>query len=131
MYYETTTATSSSDMMAALAGLGMVVWLVAMVISILMIVSLWKIFTKAGKPGWGSIVPFYNFYLQTEIAFGNGWLFLLYLVPIANIVMAIMTPFKMAKAFGKGTGFGFGLWLIPIVFYPILAFGDAEYQGAE
>lgn len=131
MYYETTTTTASSDMIALLAGLGIGIWLVAMIISVLMIISLWKIFTKAGKPGWGSLIPFYNYYLLTEITYGNGWLFLLLCIPFANFVFMIMMAFKLAKVFGKGTGFGFGVWLLPVIFYPILAFGDAEYQGAE
>ena len=99
-------------------------------LAIFMIVSMWKIFEKAGEPGWGAIVPFYSSYLEFKIAFGNGWYFLLLLIPIVNIVFSIMLPFKMAKAFGKGVGFGFGLLFLSIIFYPILAFGDAEYKNA-
>lgn len=97
-------------------------------IAVFMIVCMWKIFEKAGEPGWGAIVPFYNLYLVFKIALGNGWYFLFLLIPFVNIVFAIMLPFKLAKAFGKGVGFGFGLLLLDIIFYPILAFGSAEYQ---
>ena len=99
------------------------------IMCVVMFVALWKIFTKAGKPGWGAIVPIYDLYLEFEIAFGNGWLFLLMLVPIVNFVVAIILPFKLAKAFGKGAGFGLGLLFLPIIFHLILAFGSAEYQN--
>ena len=125
--YGLETSTSTTQSMSTGTLVAYVIFYLA--IGIFMLVTMWKIFTKAGQPGWGAIVPFYNLYLEFKIAFGNGWLFLLLLVPIANIVVSIMLPFKMAKAFGKGTGFGFGLLFISIIFYPILAFGSAEYQN--
>ena len=99
--------------------------IISIAIVVFMIVCLWKVFKKAGEPGWGAIVPFYDLYLEFKIAFGNGWFFLFLLIPFA-----IMLPFKMAKAFGKGVGFGFGLLFLSIIFYPILAFGDAKYKNA-
>lgn len=68
-------------------------------------------------------------YILYKIAWGNGWRFLRLLVPIANVVVAIMMLFKLAKSFGKGTGFGFGLLFLMPIFILILAFGDARYQG--
>ncbi len=112
----------------ALAGLG-VYMVIMLVIAILAIVAYWKIFSKAGEPGWASIVPFYNNYVLFKIAMGNGWLFLLMLVPVVNCVVAIMAIFKLAKAFGKGVGFGFGLLFLAPIFLLILAFGSAEYEG--
>jgi len=89
-------------------------------------------FEKAGEPGWAAIVPLYNAYVMFKIAWGNGWKFLLLLIPIANIVFAIMLPFKLAKAFGKSSGFGAGLLFLSVVFYPILAFDNSiKYVGAE
>lgn len=105
--------------------------LVCLAVVVFMLVCLWKIYAKAGKPGWGAIVPFYNMYLLYDIAMGNGWLFLLTLVPLVNFVMGIVLMFKMAKAFGKGVGFGFGLLFLSFIFYPILAFGSAEYEGPQ
>lgn len=131
MYYEAGVSASSSDMMAVLAAFGMGIMIVGLVMSVIMIISLWKIYEKAEKPGWGSLIPFYTNYLLAEITYGNGWLFLLLCIPFVNFVFLIMMAFKLAKVFGKGTGFGFGLWLLPVIFYPILAFGDAEYQGVE
>ncbi len=129
MYYETTA--SSSDVLALLAAFGLGILVVGLVIGVIMIVSLWKIYEKAGKPGWGSLIPFYTNYLYAEITYGNGWLFLLLFIPFVNLVFLVMMSFKLAKVFGKGVGFGFGLWLLPVIFYPILAFGNAEYQGVE
>lgn len=95
--------------------------------TVISIIAMWKIFKKAGEPGWGSIIPFYASYIQFKIAFGNGWLFLLLLVPFVNCVMLILFAFKLASAFGKGIGFGFGLLFLPFVFQLILAFDSSKY----
>ena len=101
----------------------------SLVMAIISIIALWKIFEKANEPGWASIIPFYNLYVLFKIVWGKGWYFLLLLIPIANIVIAIIHVFKLAKVFDKGTGFGFGLLFLPFIFNLILAFGDAQYQG--
>ncbi|MCM1498529.1 MAG: DUF5684 domain-containing protein [Clostridium sp.] len=103
--------------------------IVALVICVLLIVACWRIYAKAGEPGWASLVPFYSNYVLFKIAFGNGWLFLLMFVPIVNIVVSIMLIFKLAKAFGQGVGFGFGLLFLSPIFLLILAFGSSEYEG--
>lgn len=113
---------------AIMAGMG-VYLVVVLALSILLIVANWKIYSKAGEPGWASIVPFYCNYVLFKIAMGNGWLFLLMLVPVVNIVVSIMVIFKLASAFGKGIGFGFGLLFLSPIFLLILGFGSAEYQG--
>ncbi len=116
---------------AALAAAFGTYGIVILIVSILVIVAQWKIFTKAGEHGWASIIPFYNNYVLFKIAMGNGWLFLLCLVPVVNFVILIVCMFKLAKAFGKGVGFGFGLWLLTPIFMMILGFGSAEYVGVE
>lgn len=121
--YDATAATAAASIL-------MVYCIVLLVISILVLVSQWKLFSKAGEPGWASIVPIYNLYVLFKIAFGSGWLFLLTLVPFVNIVIVIMLYFKLAKAFGKGIGFGFGLLFLSPIFFPILAFGSSRYIGA-
>lgn len=103
--------------------------IISLAVCVVLLVGLWKLFVKAGKPGWAAIVPFYNMYCMYQISFGNGWLFLLTFVPIVNFVFSIMLCFKLAKAFGKGTGFGFGLLFLSPIFMCILGFGDAEYVG--
>lgn len=110
-------------------GLGALVF--GLAIAIVIIVAMWKLFEKAGKPGWGCLIPFYNNYCLFDMAFGNGWLFLLMFLPIVNFVIIIMLFFKLAKAFGKGIGFGFGLLFLSIVFLPILGLGSAEYDGPQ
>lgn len=99
-----------------------------LIISIINIIAMWRIFSKAGEPGWASIVPIYNLYVLFKIAFGSGWMFLLCLVPFVNVIISIVLVFKLAKAFGHGIGFGFGLWLLNPIFMIILAFGSSEYQ---
>ena len=90
---------------AALAAAFGTYGIVILIVSILVIVAQWKIFTKAGEHGWASIIPFYNNYVLFKIAMGNGWLFLLCLVPVVNFVILIVCMFKLAKAFGLDFGF--------------------------
>ncbi|MDG2389813.1 MAG: DUF5684 domain-containing protein [Planctomycetaceae bacterium] len=97
---------------------------------VLMIASMWKVFTKAGKPGWASIVPIYNVIVMLEIAGKPIWWILLFFIPLVNIVIALLVVIDFAKAFGKGTGYALGLIFLGFIFYPMLAFGDAQYQGA-
>jgi len=98
---------------------------------VLMIVGFWKVFTKAGEPGWASIVPIYNVVVMLRIAGMPLWWIILFFIPIVSIVPAFVLPINLAEKFGKGTGFGIGLALLPFIFYPVLGFGDAQYQGAS
>ncbi len=100
--------------------LGLIVFLIA---------SLWKVFEKAGHPGWAAIVPFYNIYILTQIAGKPTWWMILFFIPIANIVAAIIVWHGVSLNFGKDAGFTVGLVLLGIVFIPILGFGDAKYIG--
>lgn len=115
---------------AAAAGVMMVYMVVLLIISIISLVGLWKIFVKAGKPGWGAIIPIYNMYCLFEMSFGTGWLFLLCFVPCVNAVMMIIMWIKLAQAFGKGAGFGVGILFFPFIFLPMLGFGDAQFVGS-
>ncbi|MCK4311399.1 MAG: signal peptidase I [Candidatus Cloacimonetes bacterium] len=96
-----------------------------------MIITMWKIFVKAGKPGWACLIPDHSIVLIFDIVGRPGWWWFLLLIPIVNIIILIIVIFDFAKAFGKGVGFGFGLLLLGIIFYPILAFGSAEYIGGK
>lgn len=108
---------------------GPVVMIVYAAIIILIIASMWRVFTKAGKPGWAAIIPIYNIVVLLQIAGQPLWWLVLCFIPIANIFALFAIQFGVAKAFGKGIGFGVGLALLGFIFYPILAFGDARYQG--
>ena len=101
----------------------------SLAIIVLGIVAMWKVFEKAGEPGWAAIIPFYNLYVLFKITWGNGWKFLLLLIPIAIFVFAIITMVKLAKAFGKSGGFAVGLIFLSVIFYCILAFDHSEYVG--
>lgn len=98
-------------------------------VSILIIVACWKIFNKAGKPGWACIVPIYNLYVFVQIAGKPGWWLVLLLIPFVNFIISIILYIEIAKKFGKGAGFGIGMVLLPFIFFPILAFSDAQYES--
>lgn len=89
----------------------------------------WRIFEKADQPGWAAIIPIYNLVVVLRIIGRPMWWILLLLIPIINIFAAAIISIDLAKSFGKGTGFGIGLWLLGFIFGPILAFGNATYEG--
>lgn len=104
-------------------------YLLLLAIAVVEIVALWKIFAKAGEPGWAAIVPFYNTYVMTKIAGYNPVMFLLFLIPLVNIVFGIMVLLGIGRAFGKSTGWSIGLLVIlNIVGMLILGFGKDEYR---
>lgn len=115
----------SSSGTGSLGGL----FLMSSILSLVMIVSQWKVFTKAGKPGWASIVPVYNMIVMIQIADLSLVYLLLFFVPIANIYALFKIYIGIAHKFGKSTGFGVGLIFLTIIFMPMLAFGDAVYEG--
>ena len=108
---------------------GPLFWIFWVAFMILMIVGVWKIFTKAGQPGWASIIPIYNWYVWCKIVGRPGWWVLLLFIPFVNFIVGIVLCIDLAKSFGKGVGFGIGLVLLPLIFCPILGFGSAQYQG--
>jgi hypothetical protein len=109
------------------SGLGAVGTIIYLAIIVVEIAALWMVFTKAGRPGWGAIIPLYNSYLLTTIAGKPGWWLILYFIPFVNIVMYIIVLLSLARAFGRGTGFAVGLILLSPIFIPILGFGDSKY----
>ena len=94
---------------------------------VLLVASYWKIFTKAGKPGWASLIPIYSAIVMMEIIKKPLWWLLMLLIPLVNIYFIIVMVNELSKSFGKTQGFTAGLILLPVVFYPMLAFGDATY----
>ncbi len=109
--------------------IGIVGMLIALVFIVLMIASVWKVFTKAGQPGWAAIIPIYNVIVLLKIIGKPWWWILGFLIPIVNFIVMILMAVGLAKVFGKGTGFAIGLILLGVIFYPILAFGDATYTA--
>lgn len=116
---------------AAAAGVGLGLVIVTLAIAVFLIAAMWKVFEKAGKPGWAAIIPIYNIVVLLEIAGKPLWWIVLFLIPFVNFVVAILLGIAVARSFGKGTGFGLGLTFLGFVFYPVLAWGDARYQGPQ
>lgn len=136
MNYEVTYNSNLTD--AAASAIFIPILIISLASMVFGIIVMWKLFVKAGKPGWASIVPFYNLYVFFEITWGNGWLFLLILLSIipivgsiAVLVIMIITMVKLAKAFGKSGGFAVGLVFLTLIFEAILAFGDSKYVGVN
>lgn len=120
---------------ATFAALATAYLVIVVPILIIVLVASWKIFTKAGQPGWAIFIPFYNLYVFTKVLSRPKWWILLYffgIVPFvgsfAVLFVSIIDSFRLAKLFGKAPVFGVGLLLLSFIFYPILAFGSAEYD---
>ncbi|RFZ77565.1 hypothetical protein DS742_17780 [Lacrimispora amygdalina] len=137
---------------------GIILFIIVLAVLIFLLITNWRIFSKAGKPGWAALVPFYNAYIMSDIAFGNAnyfiaIMFLWVMVFIGRIteigilrslvsslslvlyiiyyILYIIYCTKISKAFGKSSGFTVGLVLLPLIFFPILGFGSAEYIGPQ
>lgn len=108
-------------------GIGAVIGLL---IAAIVIAAMWKIFTKAGEPGWAAIIPIYNLIVLLKIAGRPLWWIILLLVPFVNLIVVILVYIDLARKFGKGAGFGLGLALLGPIFLPMLAFSDAQYNPA-
>ncbi len=108
---------------------GMIFMAIWLIVCVTFIAGIWKVFTKAGQPGWGVLVPIYNAYLMTKIAQRPAWWLILMLIPVVGIIVHIVMSMDIAKHFGKGAGFGVGLACF--IFYPILGFGGAQYGGVH
>lgn len=119
----------TSEQSAGIAAVGAIGGIIYLALIVLIIASLWKVFTKAGKPGWASLIPIYNIIVLLEII-GKPTIWILWmLIPCVNIYFGIWAMNLLSKSFGKSEGFTAGLLLLPMVFYPILGFGDARYLG--
>lgn len=104
-------------------------WVASLVYAVMMLAGLWKVFEKAGHPGRASLVPIYNTYIFTKIAGRPILWFILLFVPGVNFIVYLLLTYEIAKAFDAVFGFFLGMWFLGAVFYPILGFGSATYQG--
>ena len=112
----------------AAAGATLIIYLA---ITLLVIASMWKVFTKAGKPGWAAIVPIYNTIVLLKIVGKPIWWIILLLIPFVNIIVLLIVINELSKSFGRGVGTTLGLIFLGFIFWPILGFGSAQYQGGE
>ena len=104
--------------------------IIMLVLAVVAVVGMWKVFAKAGIPGWHSLIPFLNTYDMCKIALKDS----VGLFTVLSILLPIVFVYpclKLAKAFGKGTGFGIVLFLFSFIGFPILGFSDAEYLGPQ
>jgi hypothetical protein len=112
---------------AAFGGLALIFWLAVVVV---IIIGGWKMFEKAGQPGWAILIPLYNLYILLKIAGRPGWWLLLYFIPLVNFVIMLIVAIDIAKAFGQGALFGVVLlFFLSGIGYLILGFGNYQYQG--
>lgn len=122
-------AQSSSGGGAAAAGAAGLSSLISLVIAVVEIAALWRLFSRAGRPGWAAIIPIYNTVVMLHVTGKSGWWVLGLLVPLLNIFVYCRMMVNMAQVFGKGVGFGIGNIFLPFIFLPILAFTDSPYVG--
>ncbi len=114
----------------ALAAAGAAAFIIPLLIFLLMVAGLWKMFQKAGEPGWAAIIPIYNMYIALKIIGRPVWWLILFFIPVVNFIVGIIVTIDLAKAYGQGIGYAIGMLILPIIFYPLLGFGSATYQGA-
>lgn len=120
--YSTSSAPSAATTVGSIIGA-----LIYVALMIVVIAGMWKMFVKAGKPGWAAIVPFYNFIVLLQIAGKPLWWIILLFIPFVNFIIIILVCIALAKSFGKGVGYGIGILLLSFIFIPMLGFGDARY----
>lgn len=109
---------------AARAAITGTVGLVYLAIFVILVIAWWRVFERAGYPGWMAIIPILNLYVLCKVARKPGWFVLLFFIPLVNIIMGFVVAFGVAERFRRGAGFAIGLALLPFIFYPILAFGE-------
>jgi hypothetical protein len=120
------------DSNAAVAGgllaIGGAMMLVMLAVMVVFIVGIWKVFVKAGQPGWAVLIPIYNVYILLKIAGRPGWWLVLFLIPLVNIVIMLIVAIDIAKAFGQSAVFGVVLlFLLSGIGYLVLGFGNYRY----
>lgn len=104
-------------------------YVVFALLDIVMIVSVWRIFHKAGEKGWKAIIPVYNILVLLKITGKKSWWIFLFLIQVVNIVALLIITSDLARSFGKKPVFAAGLFIFPFLFFPLLAFGKSRYSS--
>lgn len=107
----------------------MLLLVVELIAAAMSIMVMWTIYVRAGQPGWASIVPIYNMVVLMNIAGRPAWWFVLMLIPVVNFIIWFMVCMDLAVAFDRGIPFAAGLFFVPFIFFPIMAFGEPDYIG--
>jgi len=102
---------------------------VMLALSFLMLISFWVIFEKAGIAGWKVLIPVYSTYLLWKIATGNGWLFLLMLIPVVGELTIFYLYWKLNEAYGGGIPSYILMIILPFFVFPVMAFDGTFYTG--
>lgn len=131
MYHLTIAQASSSDLGFIGLIFGLIGGLIGLAVALVMIASMWKLFTKAGKPGWAAIIPIYNVIVLLEIIGRPIWWIVAFFIPVVNFVAGVVITIEFAKAYGKDILWGLGMVFFGFIFMPLLAFSDARYQGPD
>jgi hypothetical protein len=111
--------------------MGLVFLGVGLLFLLILIAAFWKVFEKAGEAGWKSLIPLYNLYVLLRIAGCPGWWLLMFFLPVINIYFTVVMHIRLAAKFGKGALYGFALCFLGFIFFPLLGFGSAIYEGEE
>lgn len=115
------------DVVAGIVGVVMLlIWIALLVV---IVAGGWKVFSKAGQPGWAVLIPIFNAYILLKIVGRPWWWLLLLFIPLVGLVISIIVASDLAKSFGRGIGFAVGLIFLAFVFVPILGFGSSKYVG--
>ena len=93
------------------------------------LVATWKLYSKASRPGWASLIPIYSTVVFCQVCGRSGWLTLALMIPGVNVIVSIMLTVDLARVFGRGAGMVLGLIFLSPIFFPILAFGSSRYVG--
>ncbi|MCB1324177.1 MAG: signal peptidase I [Spirochaetales bacterium] len=92
------------------------------------VVGMWMIFEKAGRPGWKALIPVYNLIILLDIIGRPRWWIVFYLLIISAPIAALINAIDLGTRFGQERGWGvIWLWLLSFVGYPRLAFGPYIY----
>ena len=109
----------------------LVTTVVVLPVLILWFAVIWKVFEKAGYAGWMGIIPILNLYVLVKMGGKPGWWVLLYRIPIGGLVVYVIIAFEISKNFGQSPWFAVGLIFLPFIFYGIVGFGSATWQGPD
>jgi hypothetical protein len=120
---------SSGNASAGVFALFGAMFIPVLIVGVITLIGQWKVFTKAGKPGWACIIPIYNLIVLLEIVGKPIWWIFLFLIPCVNIIFIIWTLNLLSKSFGQSEGFTIGLILLGFIFWPMLGFGNYQYLG--
>ncbi len=144
--YGITSSVAKGEGLELFNGIMIAYMIICIAIAVVAAIGMWKVFTKAGEKGWKSIIPVYNMYTLCKIIGVNPWWILIVFlssivtfIPIIGVLAAmavviylnILVAKSTANAFGKDTGFAIGLYFLSPIFYCILGFGKAKYEGAN